>query len=87
MVKNSIIEEFDQLVDPDDNIRRAVNASIGSSNFTGSLQDMYRSFAEARLKEEAKLGLLRYALSNHPDLIQNVIVHKASTYKEIYKVV
>lgn len=86
-VKKALIDEFDKPADPQDDIRRAVNASIDPDNLTGSLRDMDRVFAKAMFNDEAKFGLLRNALCKIPEIFQFVVFKGATTYHELTKVV
>lgn len=81
------MNHFFSPAEPEDNIRRAVNAIIDPRNIVSSLRDMEISFEKAMFNEEAKFSLLRYELKDVPEILQFVIYRFASTYADLKKVI
>ena len=84
-VKQAILRKFGRKANPDENIRKAVSATIESADILGSMKIMDSLYGKAGFNEEAKYGLLRNSAMKHPDLAQFVIYRAPSTYAEVKK--
>ena len=84
-VKQAILRKFSRKANPEENIRKAVSATIESADILGSMKIMDSLYGNAGFNEEAKYGLLRNSAVKHPDLAQFVIYRAPSAYAELKK--
>lgn len=82
-IKQVTIEEFSEIVSPQDSIRGAMHCKFRPVDMATSLTDMYVCFKKANFNDEAQFGVLRNAVMDHMDLAQYVLLRDASGYETL----
>ena len=66
-VKKDLLDRFESVPEPEENIRLAVASRLDGNHLLASLNEMDRHFEKASFNTEAKFVLLRSAVMEHVD--------------------
>lgn len=82
-VRKALLDRFQTVEKPEDNIRVAVASRLDHSDLSGSLNEMEGCFDKASFNAEAKFGQLRNAVMAHVDLAQFVLYRAPTSYETL----
>ena len=80
-VKKALLDRFESVPQPEENIRLAVVSRLDGNDFLASLNKMYRHFEKASFNTKARFGPLRSATMKHTDVSQFVLYRSPTMYE------